>query len=353
MQSIFVSVVGQDDNIGDSVLRRAMLTALRSPELQFHILVGPASDGYLAGLGIDPSDVTYRDRAQWISSMSVKRGNGRTSFLANAGELVTMRGPLHFGRDLIPTLLQVRRRGGKLVQIGTGIRDVSRRRQAAKWSVLRRFDLVAWRDQPSRDYASIGRVIPDWGFLSRDPLNEAFENRESQRRYLAVSLRGDRPFPSQQWCTAVQRLADHLDLEIVTFAQVKRDDERARDIAKHLSGRVAVAWSTDDHPTQEHAVRSLFRESGAVVSDRLHALIIGATEGAYPLGLPPRKPEKLIRTLAPVGFESFLSSSEEVERRLGTLETSRMQEDLYVQMIQAEAALTEVVGDVKSLIGIK
>jgi hypothetical protein len=317
------------------------------------LFVGNASDGYLSGLGIRPDDVVYSEREKWIASMGIDRGRGRTSYLANAGEIVKMRGPLHLGRDQIPTLLKLQRRGGKLMQSGAGIRDVTGAGKLARLSVLRRFDLLTWRDPESRAYVSRGRVAPDWGFLSHDPVLTGEIEGVPQRRTLAVTLRGDRPEPSADWYDAVRALADRLDLEITPFAQVRRDDERAHALADRLGASRVVSWESDDHAVQEHSVRELFRASAAVISDRLHALIIGATEGAYPLGLPAGNPEKLVRTLAPADFETFLSGSNDAQRWLATADTERLRGDLKQKMSVAQQSLRGIASEILELLDVR
>lgn len=348
MKSLFISVVGQDDNIGDSLLRRAMLDALRSEGIQFHLLVGNASDGYLSGLGLQPGDVIYRERDAWIASMRLDRGRGASSFLANAGEIVRMRGPLHLGRDQLPTLLRIRQRGGLLLQTGAGIRDLGHRPRLAKWSVLRLFNTVTWRDAESCQYAGVGRVTPDWGFISSDPIATEASNMEPRRKALAVSIRGDRPAPDDDWYYAVRATAEALDAEIVPFAQVSRDDERTKALATAFEAADVVLWGSNDHASQEHAVRALMRRSIGVVSDRLHALIVGATEGAYPLGLPAGNPEKLIRTLAPAGFSVFLASAEQALNEAKTLEVERLQSDLADRMSAVQKELDYLASEIRA-----
>lgn len=348
MKALFISVVGQDDNIGDSLLRRAMLDALRSEEIQFHLLVGRASDGYLNGLGLRPNDVMYRDRDAWIASMRLDRGRGASSFLANAGEVVRMRGPLHLGRDQLPTLLKLRQRGGLLLQTGAGIRDTGHRPRLAKWSVLRLFNTVTWRDSESCHYAGVGRVTPDWGFISSDPITTEVGTTELPRKVLAVSLRGDRPAPDDEWYDAVRATAEALGADIVPFAQVARDDERTRALASTFGATDAVLWESNDHASQEHVVRTLMRRSIGVVSDRLHALIVGATEGAYPLGLPAGNPEKLLRTLAPAGFSVFLSSADHARGEVRLLDPERMSLDLATRMSAVRGELTHLADEIRT-----
>lgn len=297
MKSLFVEVIGQHDNVGDSLLRRGMLDSIRHPKVELHVQVGPLDD-YVTGLGLRDEDVIYRDRARWVAALGEDRGLGRSSFLANAGEAIAVRGPRYLRPRVLRQLVSLRRRGGALLHTGVGVRDLETRRWLAKMSALRYFDLVTWRDAPSRDYAGIGEVQPDWGFATGPSTIES----DSGRDVLAVSVRGDREGPSDEWIAAVRELAGGLGLRIVTFSQVVRDSELAAELGRRLDADDVILWGSTNHAMQEARVRALFRQSTGVISDRVHGLIVGATEGAYPIGLPPRPNPKSQRTLAPVGF---------------------------------------------------
>lgn len=327
MKSLFVSVVGQDDNIGDSLLRRGMLDAVRSSDIQLHLFIGSASAGYQSGLGIRPEDVVYQNRDAWLRSLSVFRGRGATSFLANAGEIIEMRGPRYLGRRQIGAVLKQKANGGALLQTGAGVRDVSSNRVLASMSVLRFFDLVTWRDSASRDYTSIGAVAPDWAFaLESEP-----DDGERPRDVVAVSVRGDRAAPDESWYAAVSAAARRYGLEIIVLAQVKRDAPRARSIASSLNADF-LDWVSDDHREQEERVRAVYARSLVTVSDRLHSLILGALEGSYPLGMPPQRSPKLARTLAPVSSRMPLAAGALSEPEIEALPDA---EKLVVDVHQA------------------
>jgi hypothetical protein len=109
-------------------------------------------------------------------------------------------------------------------------------------------------------------------------------------------MRGDRVAPSDAWIKQVQRLADEQAARVVVVVQVRRDRERARELAAALDA-LLVDWEPDtSHRDQEAIVRAAYRRCSAVVSDRIHALIIGWTEGATPLGSAPAGSLKIART---------------------------------------------------------
>jgi hypothetical protein len=60
----------------------------------------------------------------------------------------------------------------------------------------------------------------------------------------------------------------------------------------------------------------MFRECAVVASDRLHALVVGATEGAIPLGISNWTTEKVVRTLSPAGFSLPIEATDPINRHL-------------------------------------
>lgn len=344
MKSLFVSVVGQDDNIGDSALRRGMLDSIRDEGIQYHVFIGNASPEYVSGLHLAASDVIYREREEWLESMRVPRGRGVTSFLANAGEIVRLSGPRYFGGRQLMSLARVRRTGGALVQTGAGIRNLSPQR-LAKWSALRQFDIVTWRDPESQKYSGTGVVSPDWGFAT---LGSHRLDETPLRDTLAVSIRGDGPAPDAGWLAAVETLARGLGAKIVVVVQVKRDGARARRLAHEFRAEL-LGWDDQGHHEQETRVREVYRRSIAVVSDRLHGLILGATEGAYPIGLPPRHSSKIERTLAPLSFGRYLPDGQSAGT-LASLEAAELTTEVQRAVASARAELAVLAEQVRGTV---
>ncbi|APE10543.1 hypothetical protein BO226_16150 [Rhodococcus sp. 2G] len=92
---------------------------------------------------------------------------------------------------------------------------------------------------------------------------------------------------SESALDALRRVCSERDLKIVVFSQVRRDNSRTRELASALGGDVLM-WEDDvSHSDQERKIRDLMAHSEVVVSDRIHALIMGTSEGATPLGLIP------------------------------------------------------------------
>ena len=302
---IYVSATGQDDNLGDSVLRRNFLEHLR-PYGRLHVLVGRNSDSYVTGLRLSADDARYMDPATFRRACLRSALVRRTVFAFNTGEMRFDRAYLKTFVGHLPIVVATHLRGGFSMHVGYGIRRGSVAWRRTIVAILRLCRYVTWRDPISRGIGEVGSVTPDWAF--GDPRASAISiDDDGERRYLVVSLRGDRAYPSEQWFSGVREVSEKLGLEVLTISQVLRDNDRTREIASELHCS-AVLWGNESHAEWEDEIRSIYRRSAVVVSDRLHALIIGATEGAIPFGFVPGSPEKIQRTLSAVGLDTFSAS---------------------------------------------
>ena len=121
------------------------------------------------------------------------------------------------------------------------------------------------------------------------------------RTLLIVSMRSDRPLPSDAWFEAVRSYAESSGLEIVSIVQVERDAERSRVLAERLGGRYHP-WAGGDHEGHEEALRTLYRQTSLAVSDRLHVLITATTEGAAPVAPLVDDSDKIERHFTAAGI---------------------------------------------------
>ncbi len=290
LQHLFVEPLGQDDNLGDSVLRAAYMDALRGSGRRLHVQVEGQSSDYLSGLPLKADDVIYSSRKAWLSASA---SASRPVMVFNAGEW-TMRAPGRFpNAQRVAELQRAIKRGGAVIAAGLGVQSPAVASSVDFAPVLLESAVVSWRDEPSRDAAGFGTFAPDWAFGLGTPVAEWCPRKE--RGLLAVTLRFDRAWPDESWLHAVKTLATVTATRIVTVAQVARDAPRAVRLAEELGGEYLGAESTSHADLDAH-VRSVYSRCLAVVSDRAHALILGATEGAYPIG-SAADPQKISRML--------------------------------------------------------
>jgi hypothetical protein len=309
-RDVFIELGGQDDNLGDSVLRAAYLQAARGRGHRIHLFLGQPTSDYVSGLPLAPEDRVYPTRAGWAAASDAAV---RPVHFLNAGEINP--------RSVFPATavsdvaLRAAADGGTVIAAGIGIRHP----EPGTIDFHRSFTeaaVVSWRDGVSRDAAGFGEVAPDWAFGLGTPSGQWAPRAE--RPLLAVTLRFDRPWPGQTWIEAVGRLAQQTSTRIVTVAQVARDAPRAVRLAEVLGGEYLVARSTRHDDLDAH-VRGVYGRSLAVVSDRAHGLIIAATEGAVPLGTAA-DPEKLARMLAVVGLESTVGTYDQLDQIGGSID---------------------------------
>ncbi len=312
---VFIAAHGQPDNLGDSVLRRAMLDAFIHTRIERHVLVEHGGSDYTAGLGLTGDDRVYASRARWQRAALSSAVQQRAGFVTNAGEVQLNRRRTKIAVADIPTAAIVRARGGVPIQTGMAFREPH---GSFPWQIAivsRLSKIATWRDQPSRDYAGVGEVTPDWAFALHGS-----GARSGVRDLLVVTMRGDRPEPTPAFFESVKTLATARGLRPVVINQVVRDKARSAMMAHAMDVEYIAPWSGGPHDDFERVVRDVYARTQLVMSDRLHALVIGLTEGALPIGTTSGSSEKLDRTFAAAGihdvsFDYRGLEAEEIVRR--------------------------------------
>lgn len=350
----FIIVRGQEDNLGDSVLRRPLRKLLEEQAVVVHALVGDNSASYLSSVGLKAGDITYKSAARWATALTfhAMRSSG-TRVVLNAGEMKLDDDHNYLGWKLGGPLRLALRRGCVVVQTGTGLRDTSVPAPASTAALLRRMALVNWRDAASQAVSGVGGVAPDWAFSSWAQPSRRAEH-PGGRPFLVVTMRGDRESPSAEWISRVRRLALSLGLEIRVVTQVVRDSRRSRELSEWLAcTEPALVWEQGEtHLQLEATVREVYSQAAIVVSDRLHALIIAASEGAVPVGLTTGSAAKLTRTLAPVGLDHLCGTVDQFASiESAAREMTQSPAVLEAKMAAAEESLRNVAQDVRRALG--
>ena len=299
---VFVSAVGQHDNVGDTVLRRPYLDALRSVG-RLHVWIGAQTDDQLGGLGLRDGDVAVRSSTAWRRDLASSAGREPFLYGFDTGETELRRPFAARYARLAPLLAANRLRGGCAVHVGVGVRAGTRWRYPIR-AALRVADLVTWRDRPSRRIMGLGEVVPDWAFATGAPARRLVV--AGDRPLLAIAMRASLPHaprtePDDAWADRAGDLARTNGLTPVFTAQIGRDGPLAERLAAR-AGAEAVVWTDGDHAGMEARLRAVYRRSAAVLSDRLHGLVMGATEGAVPVVLADDPADKSVRTLDGAGI---------------------------------------------------
>ncbi|WP_137723934.1 hypothetical protein [Prescottella subtropica] len=341
---VFVWATGQDENIGDSLLRRAYLEHLRVHG-GISVWTAQASNDFVAGLGLDPSDRVFTSYRKWYLAALRSAFDARTMVAVNAGEVpLSRRGATRMATLAVLTIW-CRLFGGAAVWAGAGVP------RPGAWTVLalpyrvvaRLCDVVHFRDRESNTSLAVTReVAPDWAFALGSATHEWPSSEE--RSLLAVVLRGDRERPSPAWIAWVRSTAEALGLEPIVVVQVRRDSGTAAWLATELDG-VVSHWGSADHAAREREVRRIYARSAVVVGDRLHGLIVGATEGAVPLGWVESSNGKIRRHFDAIGLDwpgSGEGCAADGLSDVSTADITRMGREMAGAVDDARARLTTV-----------
>lgn len=297
---VFAWITGELTNVGDSLLRRPYLDALRQIG-QIDIWTRRSTPDFLSGLGVQPTDILTPRFAVWYIRVLMSALRGRTVLVLNAGESrVEPTRAVLLSMLLLASML-VRIRGGCSLWVGVSIPMSSKRLLALPYRLAGRYiDAIQWRENGSSATAFPRAVGPDWAFLEGSPTNSWSQNG---REHLGLVLRGDREVPSPEWFTWLRSFCVDHDLRPIVLVQVRQDAQRARQIASELGASV-IEWSPEaTHADQEMLLRDAYRGCRVVIGDRLHGLVMGATEGALPLGWVESSTGKIRAHFDVIGLE--------------------------------------------------
>ncbi|NKS03378.1 hypothetical protein GTA09_02135 [Rhodococcus hoagii] len=295
---VFFWCRGQDDNIGDVLLRRRMLRDLRRLG-EVHVLIGGASEGFIESMGFTPSEVLYRSSRRWLTELYRVAIFESITLAFNPGEVRVGPKSALAHTMLLPAQALGKFRDSTSVRVGIAIRGSHR-----LWEIPLR-----WSDRLAdvvirRNVEALGTPIeygPDWAFDEGGSLPAVGHGRDR----ILLTFRSDRPQLPADTIAGLRAVAEREGLELLVFTQVRRDNARGEELAR-LLGCKYEAWPEDvTHTEQEARVRALMRSARAVVSDRIHALIMGTTEGALPIGLIPSDDSKVGSHFAAAGIHNI------------------------------------------------
>lgn len=297
MPRVHALLQGHKTNIGDSVLRRAYVEALSTISDDISVWAGPPTTGYVEGLGLNRQAVAQPNFFAWYFNALIDSLRGGAILALNAGQYGLAPRYLVQALLFIPLCVLIRLRKGNIVWLGAAVPAPVKGRTWTIQTLDKLATAVCWRDSTTQTFMPSKARMPDWAFALGPTHPE-----ERPRNLLVVSLRGDRPAPSREWLDSVRTAAQRLDLDVATVTQVDEDHQRNATIAQYLGGH-HYGWQSDSHPAQEAIVRSVYSRTAVALSDRLHVLIMAATEGAVPLAWLSLTTDKIPRHLDHLGFK--------------------------------------------------
>lgn len=278
---IFIPVIGQFVNIGDTLHRKILLSWLKREDLKLHVFVGKAPQSFIEALGLRTSDKLYTSYLKWALSMFISSIKEKTGFIYNPGELTMSSKRLLLEIGLLPFHFFIKLRKGFIVRVGIAAKSDIDIRFKTLWNKIFAFsDKIYWRTEKSHIGFKMGQVIPDLAFYDTDA-----EIDLSSKRKLIISMRGDRVAPTEEWFEIMRSFISRNELEAVVVSQVRIDNERTEEIARKLSVKSYIWEDNVTHNVQEELLNNLYRGSVMSISDRLHVLIAAFTKGVIPVNL--------------------------------------------------------------------
>ena len=292
----YYSASAQEDNLGDSVIRRIALGWIPSDGRTVHVYIGNMSGAYVDVVAAGRPDLRlYRSSRLFFRSWAQSTAGRRAA-------VVFAPGPRNAGRSLAETgaagraLLMTgatRMAGGPVITVGGALSGIVSPALVAHRLSARLETHHSVRDPHSQRLLRAGVLVPDVAFSGADPAPSAPE-----RPVLAISLRADREIDD----SALTRLvvdSRALGIEPVLVTQVRRDESFHDEIAARLRLR-HVAWAGRTHGEQLLRLEEVYREAAAVYSNRLHVCIFAARHGAVVLNAETRPAGKVASTLGAV-----------------------------------------------------
>src|SRR5699024_10262530 len=133
--TVFAWLWGQDDNVGDTALRRAYAEALRARGSML-AYVDDASHDFIAALGATSNDRATHSLRAWVREACDTARHRPVVVAINAGEFSLTGGYAVRLLRILPALWHIRRRGGAVVWLGAAVPRV---RRGVTWLFRRLF----------------------------------------------------------------------------------------------------------------------------------------------------------------------------------------------------------------------
>lgn len=293
MRIAYMSIAAAEGNLGDIHIRREAISLVAS-----HVDTGVVYTGAMSSSYVD----SFRLPVGWLSVASpheflrllVRDG------LKGGAVVIMAPGPAPLSGGILSSAKRVAVAlffsllvigGNQLLVLGRalrGKRGLALRAEKLMESVA---SLYMTRDKVSVDLLG-GRGIhaPDLAFLNHVSAPNV------KRSIVGVSLRHDRSVSFE----AIEGLVREIrskSLEPIFVTQVREDGVKNRDLARRFGSKFLPWEDGVCHSEQEALVSNLYDECSAVISDRLHVLLLGARRGAIPVIVDSPAESKLHATL--------------------------------------------------------
>lgn len=288
---IIASISAQEDNLGDIEIRKILLSWFAETGAEIHCYRGGMSDSYVRAFELD-GRVTWHNSliALQIHLLGGMMPGSASHFVLAPGPQMLQNSPKSTTKSALnlinATLCSAF--GGGAYSIGRAFRGGGFSALPTRLAV-RQCKVSTVRDELSNhhlDYNST--TAPDLAFYP-----ERWTTGPKSK--VAICVRSSLDFDIDMYANLCKAIRLN-GLEPVVVVQVKRDQNLGARIADLASCEI-VSWTNEPHLSQLHRVYDCYSNCAAVVSNRLHGLILGARSGAVPLRLMDRTDSKLAPTL--------------------------------------------------------
>jgi polysaccharide pyruvyl transferase WcaK-like protein len=318
-RAAFLSVKTQFENVGDGLIVRELIRAL-GQRVPTYVDLSRAPSSFQDTLNLDPAWGVHTFRRLGFPRLLLlivfRRLQGRRVFYflmpgAIQGEkqgMDELKARIYTGILWLLSLI-----GTRICHVGISYERIGPTHARLLKSRIRWYHMHAVRDERSRKRVldmggRVDRVIPDLALgMSRGSI-EATEGR----RALAVSFRVDR-YPQLQ--EQIRRFVDDLIHQVPSgftlkfVSQVERDNQFMEDLWREHLGRSEI--SAEYHQCSDdidHCIR-VYADCTHVCSNRLHALLLGLSAGAWPVPtVASSRDGKILGALATIGIEPTIVS---------------------------------------------
>jgi hypothetical protein len=305
---IFLSVSAQEENLGDLILRKAIVDWVRSNGDTTHVYVGSMPAPYIAALNLDGFHI-YDDIKAWTLALARYAVRGPSGFVFSPGQqgLVFRRAEFVHAIANVGLALLVRIRGGVVVKIGRSL-EGSNIAMLTLERILRGLSTHYWLRDPRSGRTLGGRfeTIPDVAVVAERAVVRTGFTADA-RKYAVLSFRHDRDLPLDVISEYVET-ASEIGLTPILVTQVWKDDQKHAELAATL-GIQHLAWADRDHAQQHRRVERIYDDAATILSNRLHSLILGWNSGAMPIGHSSPSDRKIRDHMIELGLRDFVVSS--------------------------------------------
>ncbi|MFN3685262.1 polysaccharide pyruvyl transferase family protein [Salinarimonas sp.] len=308
------------ENVGDALINRQLIEIL-SRDVEVVIDVSRAPAPFLANLALDArAGITLRRGGllALVREMIRARQAGKNVLFVlmpggNRGEKRYDKYVMNRAYNRFLWLMT--RFGVRIVQIGASYEALGPRYERLVRERARLMHRLIVRDRLSADYLShLGVVshgiLPDLAFnLEVDYARLSTAPAPEFAKTIAFSFRTGRGFLSKDEVRDVvaATISAFPEARFKFVSQVESDAAFMKELAEDCRGRIGKAASHEDFSQQLDRYREVYGDCGLLISNRLHALLLGLSVGVQPLAvLRPAGDVKIRGVFESIGLKDRL-----------------------------------------------